>query len=154
VTGCQRAFSNPNAVGPLPLRLQGRCAATPQPNPTAVANSAADCDAVLGTECDRIRRLDSERILRHEQFHMTLGCVLAQKGTALPASTPPAQHRLVLNVVRQMWTQLGSDRGLYDRETDHGCNAAEQARWEADILAGLPAHPVTLPAPQRRRRRR
>ncbi len=122
----------------LPLASPGRCAASAKPDPSVVATSSATCSTVLGPECDRIKGLDSQRVLRHEQLHFTIACLLARKGTRALALNPASEAQRILQDVQAKATDLSADTGRYDSETDHGCNASAQAAWETSVAAGLP----------------
>jgi hypothetical protein len=121
----------------LPLAADGHCAAGPRPDPRIVATSSAECSSVLGPECDRVRQLESERLLRHEQLHFDIACALARKGTRA-ISLKPSESARILQAVKDKAHELSNDGGAYDSETDHGCNAAPQAAWDQSVGAGMP----------------
>jgi hypothetical protein len=151
---CQQFFDAEAAAGrtggSFRLRPRGRCAAGIHPDPSIVANSRGDCATLLAPECSRVAQLESDRLLRHEQLHFDIGCVLARKATeALDAG---GNRDLLLQNAKSLLQPL-HDR--YDRETAHGCDATAQARWEQDVAQGLPTVSVTsVPSRQRRRRSR
>jgi hypothetical protein len=114
------------------------CAATPPYDPSVIARARGECETLLGPEWDRVAVLESRRLLKHEQYHYNLACAIATKGTrAIATGSPPAD---MLASVRAVENAQSSS---YDDDTDNGCDAAEQARWEKQIDGGLPA--VTIP---------
>jgi hypothetical protein len=122
------------------LQNPGKCAASITPDPSVVATTPAECTSKLGPECDRVAVAESARLLRHEQLHFSIGCVLAEKGTDYLKKNPTANAQTVLNAVIQKSNQLsiGGSTNLYDTQTNHGCNAAAQATWEQKVSKGLP----------------
>lgn len=118
----------------------GSCPAAIQPNPSIVATSAGDCTGAIAAECGRVAREESARLLRHEQLHFDIACVLAGKANAaLAAGTAFATVNAALTA------KSNSVTSSYDStaQTKHGCFAAAQARWESDVANGLPA--ITVP---------
>jgi hypothetical protein len=115
-------------------------------DPSVVATTSSECASVLGPECDRVANAESARLLRHEQLHFDMACVLAGKGTNAIAANPGVNPTAILNDVRSEASRLFNDRGNeYDTETNHGCNPTEQADWEGRVQRGLPS--VTIPIP-------
>lgn len=149
ITACERVFrSTPPGGGTPVVPLQSTpsttCPASVVANPSVAATSAAECSSVLGPECDRVATAESARLLRHEQLHFDIACVLAQKGTAAIAANPTMSPQSILNAVITTSNLLTNDAGnRYDADTDHGCVASTQASWETQVQAGLPA--VTVP---------
>ncbi|MEM1319220.1 MAG: DUF4157 domain-containing protein [Bacteroidota bacterium] len=116
----------------------GRCPASIGPDTSLEARSDGECETVLGAECDRAAAAESSRLLRHEQYHFAVGCIMARKGTqAILDGQDVAQ--VFAQVRRHDSAQIIS----YDNDTNHGCDQAEQDRWEADIDAGLPNVQIT-----------
>lgn len=144
VNGCQpqinacEAFFNgvpAGAVGAhwdLPGGPAPACPATILPGALR-ANNFGDCANLIGTACTRARQADSQtRLLPHEQLHFDIPCVLVHKANAARARG----SAVTLAAVR---TRTNALTGQYDSQTNHGCLAAPQARWESDVAAGLPA---------------
>lgn len=77
----------------------------------------------------------SMSLLRHEQYHLRLVCMLASKATAAAARTP------VATVDRQMRTAVDRYTVVYDDDTKHGTDANLQNQWVADIDAGVVQFP-------------
>ena len=67
-------------------------------------------------------------LLRHEQYHLDLAVLMAQKATTAGRGGQPAMNTLV--------SRCAAQTRLYDTQTAHGTNAAQQAAWEARIDAG------------------
>ncbi|MGI8550574.1 MAG: hypothetical protein ACR2PL_07235, partial [Dehalococcoidia bacterium] len=93
------------------------------------ANNLAECDTEIGAKLDTESAQDANtRLLRHEQYHLNLGCSLAAMGNRLIDQGGDAA------TIR---TQVGAaDRLLqrqYDSQTGHGCNAGAQSTWEQMI---------------------
>jgi hypothetical protein len=124
------SWDGPTATGPP-------CpAAAPFPN-TAGIKTVADCDLKIGQAIEKWQSAESPRVLKHEQFHMNLACTLADKATkALASGKDPG------TVGSSLMAQDKAARGDYDNETNHGCKAAEQTKWEGLITAGLTKYPV------------
>lgn len=149
IAACERIFRRTPPGGgtpvvPLQSTPSATCPAAVVASPSVAATSAAECTSVLGPECDRVAAAESARLLRHEQLHFDIACVLAQKGTAAMAANPTMNPQNILNAVTTKSNQLTNDRGnQYDADTDHGCIPSTQASWESRVQAGLPT--VTIP---------
>ena len=135
IAACQAHFNGlpPGTVGAtwgFPGGPSASCPAAVTPG-AVTATSLGQCTSVIGAACTNARIADSERLLRHEQLHHDIPCVLAHKASAARASGTA----LSLAAVR---TRANTLTAQYDTQTNHGCNAAPQARWEADVAAGLP----------------
>lgn len=143
VTACETHFNGqaPGTTGATwSLGSPTGCAASMGPNPaSSTARSHADCSSVVGIECERMAVAESARLLKHEQGHFDITCVLVHKANAALAAG--ASQASVATALRLRNNALTS---LYDStaQTNHGCNAAQQAAWEAQIAAGLPAYTV------------
>lgn len=139
VAQCEAAFDAlaPGKTTRWALRPNGACAASPAPRGDP-ANTRADCAGVVAKDYTDWAVADSARLLRHEQQHLALTCAVATKANAaLSAGTPFATLDAAIDGVRT------AQQTQYDDQTAHGCVAGEQARWEADIAAGLPAVKLT-----------
>jgi uncharacterized protein DUF4157 len=97
------------------------------------AATQGGCPALVAT-CTANAVIDQARLLAHEQGHLDIACKIAGRinhairaGTPLSTFPQNAVRRAVALVQRQ-----------YDAQTRHGCIAAAQARWLADIANGLP----------------
>ena len=112
-----------------------------------VATSRAECTTVVGTDCTDRAIAESARLLQHERGHFNLACAVARKANAMIAAGTAAAT--LLQPARRVFQQ---QQTRYDNQTNHGCRPAAQARWEADIAAGLPD--VEIPIGRRRRGRR
>lgn len=114
------------------------CPATITSGPSVRANNRGECETVIGPACDTAAPLESARVLRHEQGHFDLFCVLVGKANdALAAGRQvgPVQRRL---------NQLATEQTRrYDNQTRHGCNPGQQSSWETAIAGRLPG--VTIP---------
>lgn len=151
IASCQAYFDGlpANATGTwsLDTRASRSCPASARPRGDA-ATSRAECTSVVGRDCGDRAAAESARLLRHEQGHFDLSCAMAAKANAMLATTPDFDALL-----RAARTTLSRQQGLYDRQTNHGCNAARQGSWEADIAAGLPAVNIRVRAGRRGRGR-
>jgi hypothetical protein len=67
-------------------------------------------------------------LLRHEQYHLDLATLMAQKATAAGQGGQPAMNTLVARCRAQTI--------LYDTQTAHGTVPAQQSAWEGRIDAG------------------
>jgi len=142
VQGCEQFFDKATAAGRAIGATQrlgplsAGCPASVTPNPSVVATSRSECESALGTECDRVTKLESERLLRHEQLHFDIACVMAKKGSQAVAADP-AKASTILAAVITKANKLSAPTGPYDTQTSHGCNATKQAEWEAKVRHGL-----------------
>jgi hypothetical protein len=140
VTQCQSFFPPGSTGGSFALNSapSATCPAAVRANPAVVATSLGDCAGIIATECQRVAQAESDRLLRHEQLHFDIACVLAGKANAaLAAGTALAT---VQNALTTKDTQVTNN---YDRQTRRGCLAAQQAAWETNVAAGLTS--VTIP---------
>jgi hypothetical protein len=143
-SACEQNFDQRTAAGQtgitFHLGASTGCAAQPQPNTTLTATTRGECSTLLAAECDRVAVLNSARLLHHEQLHLDIACVIAGKGNA--AIDGGANSQQILAAVRRKANQQTTQ---YDSPSQsfHGCNAAGQASWDADVAAGLPR--VTIP---------
>jgi hypothetical protein len=123
---------NPGSTWGLLPPPPGACPAAIGPN-AVTASSIGDCQSIVGTECDRAAVLESDRLLRHEQFHFNIACELANKATAALSAGDPIDR-----IRRGVRAKSASLNDSYDRTTNHGCRQAAQSHWEGIISAGLP----------------
>ena len=139
VAECQRFFRRLGSGQTGTFTSGGAAAACPATIATpATATTSGECDTVVGAQCDTDAPNESARLLNHEQRHLDIACKLADKAnTALANGSALADVRRGVN--REQTTQTR----LYDGQTGHGCDPAQQAAWDADIDAGLPS--VTIP---------
>ena len=87
VTNCQNFMSGAGIGASWSLGSPTGCAASAGPNPTAgTARSHAECASNVGPECERVAVAESARLLRHEQGHFDITCILVHKANALLAS--------------------------------------------------------------------
>jgi hypothetical protein len=109
----------------------------------------------------------SADLLRHEQGHFNIEDVLVEKGEteikavsagAVGTASHHKKKQAITDAEAQLFgtapftkhasmeTVIGQAQHDYDEDpttgTDHGTKAAEQAQWEADIVANLPAYPI------------
>jgi hypothetical protein len=111
---------------------EASCLATKQPGP-AKATKKEECASTIKPLIDAANKVESARLLRHEQYHMKMGCALAAKGTAALAAGKA--------VTTATLTKKNNEQSTaYDAKaaSDHSCNQSGQDTWEADIDAGLP----------------
>lgn len=78
-------------------------------------------------------------LLRHEQYHLNLAVLIANKANAIQAAGTMGTAALVSAF---MADGLTHDRS-YDQDTNHGRDARMQTAWENDIDAGVPQFPIT-----------
>ncbi|MBD0306113.1 MAG: hypothetical protein ICV76_06125 [Nitrospiraceae bacterium] len=79
----------------------------------------------------------SDRLLRHEQLHFAISCLLTREANvALRSGGDPRAMMLLLNAVA---TRINVQ---YDVETNHGLNAEQQEQWEKTIQSSLTAGPI------------
>ncbi len=122
VTACRNSL---NAGSPgFSISNASGCAAAPRP--TGRATSVAECDSVVGAACDAAVAADADRVLAHEQLHMDIACVIAAKANlAFWRAGLPA--RIDIAAIERVKHR---ENRRYDRDTVHGCDAAQQLTWE------------------------
>jgi hypothetical protein len=154
VRDCERFYATHPNGGSFSLGTQPdpTCPASAPPQ-AATASDRAGCGAVLAPACTAAAVVESKRLLNHEQHHFDLSCAIAHSANNILLA---GRRPLTLDEVR---TALQTTQAAYDNDTAHGCNPAQQARWEGEIARGLPdvVFPklATQPArPARRPRRR
>jgi len=76
-------------------------------------------------------------LLRHEQYHLNLAVLVANKANAAQAAGTLTGAALV----SAFKTTLAGLESSYDSDTQHGTNARMQTMWENDIDAGVPSFP-------------
>jgi hypothetical protein len=133
ITACETFFNGnpgPGAQWNHPGGATG-CAAAIGP-PATTSNNRGECSTVLGAACTRAAQSESVRLLKHEQLHFDIPCIIAAKANAARARGTALSVATVAGRANTLTSQ-------YDNQTNHGCNAGQQAQWEADIAAGLPA---------------
>jgi hypothetical protein len=152
ITECEQHFDRQTRRGftritfALGTRPDRRCPAGAVPRGDT-ATTRAECTTVVGTDCTDRAVAESARLLEHERGHFNLACAIARKANAMIAGGTNAAA--VLEPARRVFQR---QQTRYDNQTDHGCRPGAQARWEADIAAGLPD--VEIQLGRRRRRRR
>jgi hypothetical protein len=140
ISQCETFFPPGSTGGSFALNStpSTTCPAAERADPAVVAGSRSDCAGIIATECQRVAQAESDRLLRHEQLHLDIACVLAEKANAALAAggTFATVHAALLNRDSQV-------TGQYDTQTQRGCLAAQQATWETNVANGLPA--ITIP---------
>jgi hypothetical protein len=141
VSACEDFFEQQTKQGKsggtvFPEKPAFRCEAANHEDPTSTARSLRECTSKRGPECNRVAKLESDRVLKHERLHFDIGCILARKGTAAVAANPDKADA-ILKAVKDQDSKLNSDSGQYDTETKHGCDATAQATWETNVQGGL-----------------
>jgi hypothetical protein len=138
VADCENHLKkNPGGSWDGPVATPLICAAAATFPDTSGITEVSDCDPKIGVAIETWQSGESPRVLRHEQFHMNLACTLASKATkALAAGKDPA------TVGSRLMAQDAAAVGQYDSDTDHGCKAADQTKWEGFITGGLTAYPI------------
>lgn len=152
ITECERHFDRltrrglTNITFSLDTRPDRGCPAGAVPRGDT-ATSRAECTTVVGADCTDRAIAESARLLEHERGHFNLSCAIARKANAMIVAGTSAAT--LLEPARRVRRQ---QERRYDNQTNHGCRPGAQARWEADIAAGLPD--VEIPIGRRRRGRR
>lgn len=78
-------------------------------------------------------------LLRHEQYHLNLAVLLANKANALAAAGGPPTGAALIKAFQKATAKYDAD---YDHDTDNSQNTQMQAKWEKDIDSGAIAFPV------------
>jgi len=79
----------------------------------------------------------TDALLRHEQYHLNLAALIANKANAAAGTMPAA------DLISAFQTALSTHTASYDEDTDHSRNTRLQTLWEQDIDAGVPEFPIT-----------
>lgn len=140
ITQCESFFPAGSTGGSFALNSTPSvtCPASARASPSIIATSLGDCSGIIAIECQRVAQAESDRLLRHEQLHFDIACVLAGKANAaLAAGT------VLTTVQSALATKDTQVTNQYDIDTRRGCIAAQQATWTTDVRAGLTS--VTIP---------
>ncbi|HEY1448116.1 MAG TPA: DUF4157 domain-containing protein, partial [Caulobacteraceae bacterium] len=78
-------------------------------------------------------------LLRHEQYHLNLAVLLANKANALAAAGGPPTGAALIKAFQKATAHYDA---AYDHDTDNSQNTQMQAKWEKDIDSGAIAFPV------------
>jgi hypothetical protein len=78
----------------------------------------------------------SNQLLRHEQYHLTLVCLLVSKANAAVAGGSSTG-----TVTRQLRAAIAQYEAAYEADTSHGQNQAAQNTWMSNIDSGAIAFP-------------
>lgn len=133
VNQCQRHLGqNPGGTSTMSSSPSVTCSSSIVPN-SVTATTIDECNTVIGAECDRAAVEESARLLRHEQTHFDIACILAAKGNDAIFAGQPAQT--ILHAVAARSRKVTSQ---YDTDSDHGCDQSGQISWSKDVDAGLP----------------
>jgi len=79
----------------------------------------------------------TDALLRHEQYHLNLAVLIANKANAAAGTMRAAA------LIDAFKTALRTHDRSYDQDTDHSRNTRLQTMWEQDIDAGVPEFPIT-----------
>lgn len=79
----------------------------------------------------------TDALLRHEQYHLNLAALIANKANAAAGAMPAGA---LINAFKRA---LQVHERSYEIDTDNGRNSRMQAMWESDIDAGVPEFPIT-----------
>ncbi|HWB97835.1 MAG TPA: DUF4157 domain-containing protein [Bryobacteraceae bacterium] len=132
VAQCEGFFS-PGVTGTFSMTPSTGCPASVQPNPSVVATNFSGCSGALAPECTRVAVEESARLLRHEQLHFDIACILVGKANASLAA-----GRNFTTVRAALTARSNAVTSQYDTQTNHGCFATPQATWVTNVSAGLP----------------
>ena len=145
VKDCEAEFNKlkPGETGTLPLDSKPSltCPASIRPTSPVQATSKKECKTVLGPGCTDVAQLESERLLRHEQGHFDISCMLAKKANS--ALRAGGKLKDIKAAVEGKDSKTDKASKQYDDDSKHGCNPTGQANWEKEILNGLPK--ITIP---------
>lgn len=133
VTACEKAFAKGSPYYEVKGLDTSKCPAAIV-FPGAHVTSKDECESVIGAGVDQATQEESARLLQHEQVHFDMACVLVKKGNeAIAAGADPKKIRA------RVVAEFNKQSKAYDKESKHGCIAAQQSTWEAAVSAGLPA---------------
>ncbi len=101
-----------------------------------VAKTTGECETIMGVGLDAEAAADGPRLLKHEQFHVRLACKVAEQ--AISALKPGASERDMKVAALAADKRQAALQKKYDSaaESNHGCNPAKQAEWEAKVSTG------------------
>lgn len=139
ITDCKSKLATPGHTYSAPTTPSTKCPAAPVPQGN-VGTTVTECDTIVGADCTARQTAESDRLLSHEQGHLDISCAIATiANAALDAGGDRARIEAAVEKKRQDMYDL------YDSDTNHGCKAAEQAAWKADIANNLKAQNITFP---------
>jgi len=115
-----------------------RVSATIESDPSGRIEARVMCRFLPEESWVRPSARSSMRLLAHEQLHFDLAEVHARRFAAeLPVLLVAGDVEAALGRAHdRMMARLRKEQARYDRETDHGRNAAAQARW-SDLVHRL-----------------
>jgi hypothetical protein len=100
------------------------------------AKSSADCEETLASQYTDAMSTVSDWLLLHEQGHVDISCLIADKATEKAA--PSCTEEKFEEIHGRASIKLKSQQALYDRETKHSRIWPKQKEWNNAIANGLP----------------
>jgi hypothetical protein len=100
------------------------------------AKSSTDCEEKLAGQYTDAMSTVSDWILLHEQGHVDISCLIADKATEQAA--PSCTKEKFIEINTRAGIELDSQETLYDQETDHSRVWPKQNEWNSAIANGLP----------------
>jgi hypothetical protein len=96
-----------------------------------------ECATVFGQECKRAQVADAALLLKHEQLHFTISCIMVNKANqALKAGK---DFDAITKNLDAKWRKLNAD---YDTETKNRCDQTKQDEWQKKVDKGLPGETI------------
>jgi hypothetical protein len=83
---------------------------------------------VIGAQLDAEGAVNAGLVLRHEQYHIRLGCAIAIEANALISKGADPK-----SIRRRVIASHNKNRAAAEKESMHGCDTPKQAAWEIRI---------------------
>jgi hypothetical protein len=137
--GCQEKIracedwvnKHPGQTGHNDPPAQRKCPASIIPKRVEF-KSIKECTTIFGEECKTAQVADATLLLKHEQLHFTISCILAKKANqALKAGK---DFDAITKSLGEKHKTLNAD---YDTETKNRCDQAKQDEWQRKVDGGL-----------------
>jgi len=142
--GCQEKIqacedwisNNPGKTGHNDPPAQRKCPASVIPKRVEF-KTKKECTTIYGEECKKAQVADAALLLKHEQLHFTISCILVNKANqALKAGK---NFDAITNSLDAKWRKLNAD---YDTETKNRCDQTKQDEWQKKVDKRLPSETI------------
>jgi len=127
VSACQQKFDSGGAW--WGWRPAANCPAMAANSSAKRANTRTECETVIGAPLDAEGAVNAGLLLRHERYHVELGCATTVEANDL-ISKGGDKDSIRKRVIA---SHNKNNLSAYDKDSEHGCNATQQAAWEARI---------------------
>jgi len=142
--GCQEKIqacedwisNNPGKTGHNDPPAQRKCPASVIPKRVEF-KTKKECTTIYGEECKKAQVADAALLLKHEQLHFTISCILVNK--ANQALKVGKNFDAITKSLDAKWRKLNAD---YDTETKNRCDQTKQDEWQKKVDKRLPSETI------------